>query len=98
MLNDKDLHGIYNDGAQTDHISGLKMVWERAQAWVYAEIAGIRAEEQAMFVKKADLDAHLKATDPEKFLATIEPVKPIEPGKPIIIDETDLSSQGAQPS
>lgn len=43
MLNDKDLHDVYDGGAQTNHMTGLRAVWARAVAWANERIAATEA-------------------------------------------------------
>jgi hypothetical protein len=41
MLSDKDLHGVYDVGAQNDHMTGLKAVWNKAIEWERARVASM---------------------------------------------------------
>jgi hypothetical protein len=43
MLSDQDLHAVYDSGAQTTHMTGLKAVWARALAWERNRVVELEA-------------------------------------------------------
>jgi hypothetical protein len=55
MLSDKDLHGVYDVGAQNDHMTGLKAVWNKAIEWERARVASNNSIAKADSMAKAPI-------------------------------------------